>query len=97
MPKVVFNGEVIAEAEQTPIVEGNYYFAQEHVKQEFLQDSANGTSTVCGWKGRAYYFDIDVHGHKVSDAAWYYPETKQAASVIQNRIAFYKHKVDIVD
>ena len=86
----MWNGAVIADAtdDRVEIVERNVYFPADAVRQEFLQPSA--THTVCGWKGTASYYDVVVDGQVNPDAAWYYPEPKDAASRIAGRIAFWK-------
>jgi uncharacterized protein (DUF427 family) len=90
MPKAIWNGTVIAEAPQSAveIVEGNVYFPAEAVRRELLQPS--DTHTVCGWKGTASYYSIAVNGEVNRDAAWYYPEPKDAARNIAGRVAFWK-------
>jgi uncharacterized protein (DUF427 family) len=90
MPKATWNGAVLAEAESsgTQLVEGNVYFPPEAVNRKFLQDSQ--TQTVCPWKGTASYYDIAVDGKVNKDAAWYYPETKEAANHVKGYIAFWK-------
>ena len=90
MPKAVWNGTVIAEAPQEAIevVEGNVYFPAAAVRRELLQDSE--THTVCGWKGTASYYHVAVNGEVNRDAAWYYPDPKEAARNIAGRIAFWK-------
>ncbi|MEO6780455.1 MAG: DUF427 domain-containing protein [Bradyrhizobium sp.] len=88
MMKAVWNGTVIAESAKTEIVEGNHYFPPEALRKEFFQPS--DTQTVCPWKGTARYYSIVV-GNKVNtDAAWYYPEPKSAASQIAGKVAFWK-------
>ena len=86
--KAIWKDTVIAESDQTVIVEGNHYFPVESVANELLQDS--GTTSVCPWKGTANYYDVVVDGEKNQDAAWYYAETKDAANNIRGRIAFWK-------
>ncbi len=90
MPKAIWNGTTIAEAptDAIEIVEGNTYFPPDAVKRDLLQDSS--THTVCGWKGTASYYDVVVAGEVNHDAAWYYPETKDAAKNIKGYIAFWK-------
>ena len=95
MPKVIFNGEIVAESDNVEIVEGNYYFPPDSIKNEFFQD--NSLNTVCSWKGTASYYDVVVNGDTSRGAAWYYPQTKPAAKNIENYVAFYKNKVEIVD
>lgn len=86
--KAIWNGEVIAESNDTVIVEGNHYFPETAVKKQFLENSEN--HTVCPWKGTASYFSLQVNGQTNPDAAWYYPEPSQEASQIKGRIAFWK-------
>ena len=94
MIKAIWNGKVIAESEKTIRVEGNHYFPPEAVKREYLSESS--THTVCGWKGVASYYDIQVNGKVNQDAAWYYPQPKEAANNIQNYIAFW-HGVETTE
>lgn len=88
MPKAVWNGTIIAQSDDTVIVDGNHYFPPESVNAELLQASSH--TSVCGWKGTAHYHSIAVGGTVNKDAAWYYPEPKSAASQIKGRIAFWK-------
>lgn len=83
-----WNGAVIAESDDTVVVEGNHYFPRGAVNADYLTDST--TTSVCGWKGTARYHSLTVDGKTNSDAAWYYPEPKSAASEIADRIAFWK-------
>lgn len=88
MPKAVWNGAVIAESDQCEIVESNYYFPPDAVKQEYLKPS--NTHTTCPWKGVASYYTLQVNSNQNPDAAWYYPEPKDAAKNIKGYIAFWK-------
>jgi uncharacterized protein (DUF427 family) len=88
MPKAIWNGMVIAESDDTEVVEGDHYFPADSVKQEFLKRS--NTTSICPWKGTASYYHINVDGRVNSDAAFYYPDPKKAARHIKNRIAFWK-------
>ena len=90
MPRATWNGTTIAEAPADAIetVEGNVYFPADAVRRDYLQPS--GTHTVCGWKGTASYYHVAVNGEVNRDAAWYYPEPKDAARNITGRIAFWK-------
>ena len=78
MMKAIWNGQVIAESDRCETVEGNAYFPPDAVKREFLRPSE--THTTCGWKGIASYHDLAVGGQVNKDAAWYYPEPKDAAA-----------------
>jgi uncharacterized protein (DUF427 family) len=88
MPKATWNGAVIAESDDTVVVEGNHYFPKESVDRQYL--SPSDQSSVCPWKGTAAYFDVLVDGETNKDAAFYYPEPKEAAAQITDRIAFWK-------
>lgn len=86
--KAIWNGMTIAESNETIIVEGNHYFPASAIKPEFFQPSE--THTVCGWKGTASYYNVVVNGQVNKDAAWFYPETKEAAKNIAGYVAFWK-------
>ena len=90
MPKATWNGAVLAESDaaKTQIVEGNVYFPPEALNKAFFKDSQ--THTVCSWKGTASYYDVVVDGKTNKDAAWTYPETKDAARHVKGFIAFWK-------
>jgi len=88
MPKATWNGQVIAESDDTVVVEGNHYFPPDSVKRDLLTDS--DTRTTCPWKGEASYYHIEVDGKVNKDAAWYYLDTKEAANNIKGYIAFWK-------
>ena len=90
MPKATWKGAVIAESSDSAVelVEGNVYFPADAVRHEYLKPSE--THTVCGWKGTASYYDVVVDGTVNHDAAWFYPEPKQAAANIAGHIAFWK-------
>lgn len=86
--KAIWNGAVIAESDDTVVVEGNHYFPLEAVRREYLRPS--DTTTVCGWKGTANYYSLEVDGKVNRDAVWYYAEPKDAARQIRSRVAFWK-------
>ena len=86
--KAVWNGVVLAESDDTVVVEGNHYFPADALRREHFEPSA--TTTVCPWKGEASYYDVVVNGEINSDAAWYYPSPKDAAAEIRGYIAFWK-------
>jgi uncharacterized protein (DUF427 family) len=88
MARATWNGAVIAESGDTVVVEGNHYFPRESVRPEYLRESDH--HTVCPWKGTASYYHLEVEGKRNPDAAWYYPEPKDAAREIAGRIAFWK-------
>ncbi len=86
--KAIWNGEVIAESDDTIVVEGNHYFPPGSIKKEYFTES--DTHTVCPWKGTASYFTVKVNGEDNMDAAWYYPETSELANKIKGYVAFWK-------
>ncbi|HRF96338.1 MAG TPA: DUF427 domain-containing protein [Aggregatilineales bacterium] len=88
MAKATWNGVVLAESNQTVIVEGNHYFPAESVNMDYFKTSE--THTTCPWKGLASYYTIEVDGKTNPDAAWYYPNTKEAAKHVKGRVAFWK-------
>ena len=87
MARATWNGAVIAESDEYEIVEGNVYFPRSSVASEYLTESE--TETVCPWKGTARYYSVEVGGDRNQDAAFYYPEPKEAASNIDGHIAFW--------
>lgn len=88
MVKAVWNDTILAESDDTVVVEGNHYFPADAIKTELFKPS--DTTTVCGWKGTANYHSVVVDGQENRDAAWYYAEPKSAAANIKGRIAFWK-------
>lgn len=86
--KATWKNKVIAESNETVVVEGNHYFPPDSVRQEHLQPST--THTTCPWKGEASYYDVVVDGQINGDAAWYYQEPKPAAAEIKDHIAFWR-------
>ena len=92
--KVTLNGKVLAESDDTIVVEGNHYFPPDSVNEEFFAE--NDRSTTCHWKGVASYFDVAADGTEASSAAWTYRDPSRAAERIKDYVAFYGHKVDII-
>lgn len=90
MPKAIWNGAVIADADADDVqrVENNVYFPPAAVDKSYLRDSA--THTICPWKGTASYYDVVVEGEVNRDAAWYYPVPKREAEHIAGFVAFWK-------
>jgi len=83
-----WNDTVIAESDNTVVVEGNHYFPADSVRQDLLVTS--DTTTVCPWKGTASYYSLSVGGKENPDAAWYYPTPKDAAAEIKGHVAFWR-------
>jgi uncharacterized protein (DUF427 family) len=88
MTKAIWNGAVLAESDRTVEVEGNQYFPPDAVHRAHLRESA--THTTCPWKGVASYYDVVVDGQVNRDAAWYYPQPKEAARQIAGHVAFWR-------
>jgi uncharacterized protein (DUF427 family) len=86
--KATWNGVVLAESDDTIVIEGNHYFPPETLRREHFRPSA--THTTCPWKGVASYYDVVVGSAVNADAAWYYPEPKDAAREIAGRVAFWR-------
>lgn len=86
--KAIWNNTVIAESNDTKIIENNHYFPMEDIKEEYFEPS--DSHTRCPWKGKASYFHVKAGGEKNEDAAWYYPSPSKAAKPIENYVAFWK-------
>jgi uncharacterized protein (DUF427 family) len=86
--RAIWRDAVLAESDDTVVVEGNHYFPAEAIRREHFRPSE--THTVCPWKGEASYYDIVVGDEVNRDAAWYYPQAKEAARNIEGRVAFWK-------
>ena len=86
--KATWNGQIIAESKNTIVVENNHYFPSSDIKREFFK--ASETHSTCPWKGIASYYNLEVDEEQNKDAAWYYPEPKDAAKEIKNYVAFWK-------
>ncbi len=88
MAKAIWNGVILAESNDTEIVEGNHYFPPNSINQEYF--SKGSTHTTCPWKGVATYYDVVVDGRVNQGAAWYYPQPKSAAANIKDYVAFWQ-------
>ena len=86
--KAIWNDQIIAESNETVVIENNHYFPPESIKEQFFNPSS--THTNCPWKGKASYYSLNVNGEENTDAAWYYPETSELAKQIKGYIAFWK-------
>ena len=86
--KAMWNGAVLAESDDTVVVEGNHYFPESALKREYVTFSNH--KTTCGWKGQASYYSLIVNGEMNIDAVWYYPDPKPEAGSIKGRVAFWK-------
>ena len=96
MVKAVLNSTVLAESDDTVIVDRKHYFKPDSINWEFFEESDH--QTVCSWKGTASYYHVTVNGKKNENAAWYYPDTPDKAKHIEGRIAFsYIHGIDTIE
>ncbi|MTI86354.1 MAG: DUF427 domain-containing protein [Balneolaceae bacterium] len=86
--KAIWNEEILAESDDTVVIENNHYFPPESVNKKYFKNSDH--HTTCPWKGEASYYTVEVDGNTNPNAAWYYPEPKEAASEIKNHVAFWK-------
>lgn len=86
--QAIWNGHVLAQSDDTVVVEGNHYFPADSIDRAAFRDSP--TTSVCPWKGTASYYTVTVDGQENTDAAWYYPEPKPEAAEIKDRVAFWK-------
>jgi uncharacterized protein (DUF427 family) len=86
--RAIWNETVIAESDDTVVVEGNHYFPADSLDRTVVRESTH--TSVCPWKGTASYYHLEVDGERNEDAAWYYPAPKDAAAEITGRVAFWK-------
>ena len=86
--KALWNDVVIAESNDTVVVEGNHYFPMSSLARAYVKESSH--HTTCGWKGEASYYSLVVNGTENANAAWYYPTPKQGAETVAERVAFWK-------
>ena len=88
MAKATWKNKIIADSDKPEVVEGNQYFPPDSVNREYLQPSE--TTSACPWKGTASYYHVVVDGETNKDAAWYYPDPKDAAKRIKDHVAFWR-------
>lgn len=88
MAKAIWNGAVLAESDDTVVMEGNHYFPGDAIRWDYFV--ASESHTTCAWKGVASYYDVVVEDQVNKDAAWYYPTPSAAATRIKDRVAFWR-------
>jgi uncharacterized protein (DUF427 family) len=88
MPRALFADTVIAESDDTVVVEGNHYFPPSALRQDLLESCDR--SSVCPWKGTAAYYDVVVGDARAAGAAWFYPAPKAGAEQIRDHVAFWR-------
>ena len=86
--RATWNGVVLAESDDTVQVEGNHYFPRASLEEQYLEPSDH--HTTCAWKGEASYFDVVVDGQRNPAAVWWYPQPKEGAEAVADRVAFWK-------
>ncbi len=86
--KAIWNHKIIAESDETVVVENNHYFPADSIKKEYFKSS--DTHSTCPWKGQASYYTVDVDGNSNRDAAWYYPNASDHAKHIEGYVAFWR-------
>lgn len=92
--KAIWKGAILAESDDTVVVEGNHYFPASSLDRSRFEPSDH--TSVCSWKGTASYYDVIVDGERNANAAWFYSEPKQAAAQIEGRVSFWRG-VEVVD
>jgi len=88
MIKVLYKGKIIAQSDDTVIIEGNHYFPEDSIDNRLLENS--NLTTTCPWKGTAHYYHLNLDGEILNDMVWYYPNPSDQAKSIKDRIAFYQ-------
>jgi uncharacterized protein (DUF427 family) len=86
--RATWNGAVLAESDDTVVVENNHYFPESSLNRDYF--SGSDTTSICPWKGTASYYSVNVEGETNADAAWYYPDPKDEAEMVTDRVAFWK-------
>ena len=85
--KAVWNGTVLAESDETMVIEGNHYFPPESVDTQYLKPSA--MRSLCPWKGLASYYTIEVGERTDRHAAWAYRHPFPWIRKIRDHVAFW--------
>lgn len=86
--KAIYNGKIIAESNETIVIEGNHYFPPDSLTKEYFEETK--LHTTCPWKGQASYYDVVVNGKRNQEAAWYYKSPSELAKSIKDYVAFWK-------
>jgi len=92
--QAIWKDTVLAESNDLIRVEGNYYFPKQDIRLDFFQPSSH--HTVCSWKGTASYYNLQLGEKQLANAAWYYPDPKEAAQKIEGRVAF-DPRIQVID
>ena len=86
--KAIWNGAVIAQSDDTVLVEGNHYVPENTLDRSYVTFSNH--KSMCPWKGQASYYSLVVDGTMNQDAVWYYADPRPEAESIRGRVAFSK-------
>lgn len=93
--KAIWKDTVLAESDDTVLLEGNHYFPPDALNEDYFEESDH--QTTCPWKGQASYYNVVVNDERSENAAWTYPDPKDAASEIEKHVAFYGDKVEVTE
>ena len=85
--KAIWNDKVVAESDDTVVVEGNHYFPQASLRREYFESSDQ--KSICPWKGEASYYSIVTKSTTLTDSVWSYEAPKEAVGQIAGYLAFY--------
>lgn len=85
--KAIWNNQVLAESNETIVVDNNHYFPPSSLTMAHF--SASDTTSNCPWKGEANYYNVIVDDKENKDAAWYYASPKEAAREIKDHVVFW--------
>jgi uncharacterized protein (DUF427 family) len=85
--RAIWNNTLIAESDDTVLVEGNHYFPESTLNRDVVTFSNHKSS--CAWKGEASYYSLNVNGEMNLNAVWYYPNPKEGAEAVKGRVAFW--------
>ena len=86
--KAVWNGEVIAESEDTIVLGGFHYFPPDSIRRQFFRES--DTETLNPSRGIATYLTLHVNGKENPDSAWFFSEPTALIRDLKNFIAFWR-------
>jgi uncharacterized protein (DUF427 family) len=95
--RVVFGDETVADSRRAKLLHEAgllpvYYFPQEDVRMELLEESDH--TTHCPFKGDASYWSVRVGERVAENAVWGYPEPIDSCPPIAGLVAFYWNKMD---
>jgi uncharacterized protein (DUF427 family) len=85
--KAYWNERVIADSDDTIVVEGNHYFPPGSVNSEYL--TLTQARSLCPWKGVARYYTLEVEGEKRRHVGWTYRHPFPWVRKIRNHVAFW--------